>query len=129
MAEFQKGTSGNSKGRPKDKTPASQLRKSISDSMPEIIETLIKAAKDGDIQAAKALLDRVCPVLKAQASAVYLPVHNTTAGQASEVIRAVMQGEIAPDTGSMLINAIAAQVKIIETSELLARIEALEARK
>ncbi|MEI6544991.1 MAG: DUF5681 domain-containing protein, partial [Methylococcales bacterium] len=46
--KFKAGISGNPAGRPKDKTAATLLRKSIIDDMPEIILTLIKQAKDGD---------------------------------------------------------------------------------
>jgi len=55
--KFQPGQSGNSNGRPKDKTPATLLRKSIVDEMPDILKTLVNLAKEGDVQAAKVLLD------------------------------------------------------------------------
>jgi hypothetical protein len=35
--KFKPGVSGNPKGKPKDKTPATLLRKSIAEAMPEII--------------------------------------------------------------------------------------------
>ncbi len=47
--KFKPGQSGNPKGRPKDKTPATMLRKSIATDMPEIITTLVKLAKGGEI--------------------------------------------------------------------------------
>ena len=56
--KFKPGVSGNPKGKPKDKTPATLLRKSIAEAMPEIILTLIEQAKNGDVAAAKCLLDR-----------------------------------------------------------------------
>jgi len=65
--KFKPGQSGNLKGRPKDKTLATQLRKAIVDDMPDIVSKLVELAKGGDMQAAKLLLDRVCPTLKPQA--------------------------------------------------------------
>ncbi len=127
--KFKKGVSGNPKGRPKNKTPATLLRKSIIDDMPEIILTLIKQAKDGDTAAAKILLDRCCPALKPQAMTINIPVNGTLAEQGNEIIRATLSGLIPPDIGAQLITALAAQSKIIEVDELTQRIEALEGKK
>ncbi len=124
--KFQPGQSGNPKGRPKDKTPATLLRKSIADAMPDIILTLIAQAKEGDVAAAKCLLDRVCPTLKPQAIPIALPVNGSLAEQGGEVIRATLAGQIPADIGSQLITALAAQAKIVEVTELSQRLEALE---
>jgi hypothetical protein len=126
MTKFKPGQTGNPKGRPKDKTPATRLRKSIVDDMPDIINNLISQAKSGDVQAAKVLLDRVCPPLKPQAMPICLPVNGSLAEQGNEIIRATMAGQIPPDIGSQLIMALSSQSKIIEIEELTKRIEALE---
>jgi hypothetical protein len=123
---FKPGQSGNSNGRPKDKTPATLLRKSIIDDMPEIINTLVGLAKGGDVAAAKVLLDRCCPALKPQAMPVYLPIVGSLAGQGNVIINAIMSGLIAPDIGSQLITALANQGKLIELHELTERIGRIE---
>ena len=127
--KFKPGVSGNPKGKPKDKTPATLLRKSIINDMPEIILTLVGLAKGGDTAAAKILLDRCCPALKPQAMAINIPVGGTLAEQGGEIITATMKGLIPPDIGAQLIAALAAQSKIIEIDELTQRIEALEGKK
>lgn len=124
--KFQPGVSGNPKGKPKDKTPATLLRKSIAEAMPEIILTLIEQAKNGDVAAAKVLLDRCCPALKPQAMTINLPVNGTLAEQGGEVIRATLSGHIPPDIGAQLITALANQGRLIELQELTERIENLE---
>jgi hypothetical protein len=124
--KFKPGVSGNPNGRPKGKTAATLLRKSIAEAMPDIINTLIVSAKAGDVAAAKVLLDRVCPALKPQAMPICLPVNGSLAEQGGEIIKATMAGQIPPDIGSQLITALAAQSKIIEIDELTKRIEALE---
>jgi hypothetical protein len=124
--KFKQGVSGNPKGRPANKTPATLIRKSIVDDIPDIIAKLVELAKEGDVQAAKVLLDRVCPALKPQAVPISLPVSDSLAEQGNEIIRATMQGQIPPDIGSHLISALANQAKIIEVDELTKRIEALE---
>jgi hypothetical protein len=124
--KFKQGVSGNPKGRPANKTPATLIRKSIVDDIPDIIAKLVELAKEGDVQAAKVLLDRVCPALKPQAVPISLPFVESLAGQGNEIIRATMSGQIPPDIGSQLITALANQAKIIEVDELTKRIEALE---
>ena len=131
--KFSPGQSGNPAGRPKDKTPATIIRRSIAADIPAIITTLIEAAKEGDIAAAKVLLDRVCPSLKPQALPIFLHSEGTLADQGEEIIRATMAGEIPPDIGSQLITALSNQGKLVELQEMadrLARIEKqLEDRK
>ena len=124
--KFKSGESGNPNGRPKDKTPAVLLRKSIVDDMPEIIRTLVDLAKGGDVQAAKVLLDRCCPTLKPQALPISLPVNGSLAEQGNEIIKATMAGQIPPDVGSQLITALSSQGKLVELEELTKRIEVLE---
>jgi len=124
--KFQPGQSGNPNGRPKDKTPATLLRKSIADEMPDILKTLVNLAKEGDVQAAKVLLDRICPPLKPQALPIALPVNGELSEQGGEIIKATLAGHIPPDIGSQLITALENQAKLIETSDLIKRIEILE---
>jgi len=126
--KFIPGVSGNPNGRPKDKTPATLLRKSIIDDMPQIIQTLVALASDGDVAAAKVLIDRVCPPLKPQALLINLPANGSLADQGKEIIKATMAGQIPPDIGSQLITALSNQVKLVETIDLIKRIEALESR-
>ena len=124
--KFKAGISGNPKGRPKNKTPATLLRKSIIDDMPEIILKLVEQAKNGDTAAAKILLDRCCPTLKPQALAISLPINGTLAEQGNEIIRATLSGQIPPDVGAQLITALSNQGRLVELQELTERIEILE---
>ena len=124
--KFQPGVSGNPKGKPKDRTPATLLRKSIINDMPEIILKLVEQAKNGDTAAAKILLDRCCPTLKPQALAISLPINGSLAEQGGEIIRATLSGHIPPDIGAQLISALASQGKLIELQELTLRLDNIE---
>lgn len=124
--KFKPGQSGNPAGRPKNKTPATLLRKAIADDMPEIIASLVGLAKNGDVTAAKVLLDRVCPPLKPQATSISLPMNGSLTEQGHEIINATLAGQIPPDIGSQLITALSHQAKLIEIDELTKRVEALE---
>lgn len=124
--KFKPGVSGNPNGRPKDKTPATLLRKSIAEDMPEIIKALVSLAKSGDVQAAKVLLDRICPALKPQALPIFLPVNGSLSEQGNEIIKATLAGHIPPDIGSQLITALANQGKLIELQEMAERLQRIE---
>jgi hypothetical protein len=125
MSKFEKGQSGNPKGRPKSLT-ASHLRQAIHEDMPDILNVLIELAKGGDVQAIKLLLERVCPALKPQAVPINLPVHESLVEQGNAIIQATMTGQIPPDIGSQLITALSHQGKLIELEELNKRLERLE---
>jgi hypothetical protein len=90
--------------------------------MPEIIQGLIDAAKQGDVGAATVLLNRCVPALKSEAQAINLPVKETLPEQGNEIIKATMGGEIPPDIGSQLITALANQGKLVELQELSERL-------
>jgi hypothetical protein len=124
--KFKPGVSGNPAGRPKGQHPAHNLRNTIVENMPQVIESLVNLAKNGDVQAAKVLLDRVCPTLKPQAMPINLSVNGSLAEQGREIINATLSGQIPPDIGSQLIIALANQTKLIEIQELEQRISNLE---
>jgi len=124
--KFKPGQSGNPNGRPKDKTPATLLRKSIADDLPDIVKKLVELAKEGDVQAAKILIDRVCPPIRPQAMPVNIPIGATLPETGGNVVDATLNGSIAPDIGSMLIRALAEQGKLIELQELTERLQRIE---
>ena len=124
--KFKPGQSGNPAGRPKDKTPATLLRKSIVNEMPEIVKTLVDSAKNGDIQAAKVLLDRVCPPLRPQALPIEVEMGDTLPNTGGNILSAILSGDIPPDIGSTLIKALTDQGKLIELQEIAERLKRLE---
>jgi hypothetical protein len=125
---WQPGQSGNPKGKTPGTGELQRIRASIGEHVPEIIEQLVTAAKAGDIQAARLILERVLPPVKAieQPQAIDLP-DGTLTDQGRAVLRSVAAGELAPGQGAQLLAAIGTLGKIAGLDELAARITVLEA--
>ena len=63
---WKQGQSGNPNGRPrKSQKTMAQLRSQISEHLPDVIEVLANAAKQGDVQAARILVERCVPSMRA----------------------------------------------------------------
>ena len=128
MSKWQPGQSGNPDGRPPGTGEVARLRASIAEKVPDILAKLTELAMAGDVQAARLLIERVLPPVKA----VEMPVEMSLAegglsDQARQILSAAAGGVLAPDQAAALIGALAAVAKITETDELMRRIEALEA--
>lgn len=125
---WKKGESGNPKGRPPGSGKVAELRAHIGQHVPTIIERLVAAALQGDVAAARLLLERTIAPLKAAepAAPLVLPDGSLTE-QGRAVLGAVAAGTLAPGQGAALLGAIGALARLIELDELERRIAALEA--
>ena len=129
-----KGWKPGQSGNPKGKTPGSgelqRLRATIASDVPEILAGLVAAAKGGDIQAARLILERVLPPVKAieQAVELSLPDGGTLTAQGRAVLSAVAAGDLSPGQGAQLLAAIGTLARVTELDELEARLTKLEAQ-
>ena len=123
------GQSGNPAGKPPGSGELQKLRAAIGEHVPEIINQLVTAARGGDIQAARLILERVLPPVKAieQPQTINLP-NGTLTDQGRAVLAAVAAGELAPGQGAQLLAAIGTLGKVVELDEMAARITALEGK-
>ena len=89
---------------------------------------VLDAALAGDLQAAKLVLDRISPPLKAQAAPVLLdlPRPDNATDTAAAIIRAAADGELPPDIAAQLVATVGTLARIIEIDELKDRLESLE---
>lgn len=124
------GESGNPKGRPPGTGAVAKLRAAIEQDIPEILQSLVTAAKAGDTQAARILIERVIPAVKPQEQpqALALPTAGNLTEQGRAVLQAVADGVLAPGQGSQLIGGIASLARVTEIDELAARVAALEGK-
>jgi hypothetical protein len=117
-------------GRPPGRGPVAELRAALVTDLPKIIDTVKAQALAGDMQAIRIILDRVLPALRPVDSptALALPADSTLADQARAVVQAAADGNLAPAQAAQIVSALGGIAKIIETTELVRRVEALEAR-
>jgi dihydrodipicolinate synthase/N-acetylneuraminate lyase len=96
--------------------------------MPGILATVVKAAENGDIQAAKILIDKLCPNLRPVALPIDLPlpINGGLSEMGGEILKATMTGGISPDIGSMLITALANQGRLVDLEEMAAQLKRIE---
>jgi len=129
--KWKAGQSGNPKGRPPGVSAITKMRDSLSGDVPEILAGLVLAAKSGDVQAARLVLERVLPTVKAieQAVSLQLPDGGTLTEQGRAVLAAVAGGQLAPSQGAALLGAIGTLARVTEIDELSARITKLEQSK
>ena len=122
------GESGNPAGRAPGSGRLQQLRSAIAEDVPEILASLVDAAKGGDIQAARLILERVLPPVKAieQAVTLQLPDGGTLTAKALALLDAAASGALTPGQAAQLIAALGGIGKIAEFYDLNTRITQLE---
>ena len=123
---FSAGVSGNPQGRPKSE--AAVLRESLAEGAPDVVRAVLTAAIAGDMQAARIVLDRLVPTLKAntQPARLQLPDEASTLDMARAILAATTSGNLPIDMASQLVSAIGTFCRIEETENLRDRITALE---
>jgi len=95
--------------------------------LPGILDALIGKARTGDPQAAKLLLERTLPAVKAVELPEAVPLEGSTlTDQGRAVLRLLSAGELGPERAAALLSAIGQLARVAEIDELTRRIEALE---
>lgn len=128
---WRKGQSGNPQGRKPGTGEIGKLRAAIGERVPELLAAMMAKALEGDVGAARLLLERAIAPLKGieQAVTLQLPNDGTLTAKATAVLNAAAAGELAPGQAAQLIAALGTLAKISEVDELAARIEKLEAAR
>lgn len=123
---FKKGQSGNPTGRPRGIANRNSLRDSLSEDISHILQMLVKQALDGDVGAAKLLLDRVLPPLRPVDEPITLLLGDGLAESGWNLWRALSDGRITPDQTAKMMTALGTLARIIESDELAQRVTVLE---
>lgn len=122
---FQRGASGNPAGRP---ARADELRRLLDGDAEEVAAKVLEAAKGGDLRAAELVLARCVPVHRPAHQPVTFALDREAplAEQGRAVLSAIAAGEIPPDQGKALLDAIAALTRVTELDEIERRMRAIE---
>lgn len=125
------GQSGNPRGRKPGTGEVGKLRAAIAGRVPAIVDAMIQKALEGDVGAARLLLERAIAPLKGieQAVTLQLPNDGTLTAKATAVLTAAAAGDLSPSQAAQLIAALGTLAKITEVDELASRIEKLEATR
>ena len=124
---WQPGQSGNPGGRKPGTGSLQQLRAQVELLIPEIIQVLATKARDGDIGAARLLLERVMPAVKPVETPQALQISGDgLSSQAKSIVALAASGEVSVGSATQLVSALSTVAKLIEVDELLRRVDALE---
>lgn len=127
--QFQKGASGNPRGRPRSSLSAT-VRDRIAGHLDELVDVLLDRARQGDVAAARTLLERVAPALKVEELPVRvdLPDGADLASTGRAVLAHVAAGALAPGQASALLAGLGTVARVIEVDEVVRRLAKLEER-
>lgn len=128
--KFAKGSSGNPRGRPPMLSP--ELRERLDKATPEIIDKILEKALNGDLAAAKVILDRTAPIPKQSLATINIPgidsSERSLSGKAELVLNSIATAECPPDVGISIIQALKGLSALKEFDEIEKRLTALEAK-
>ena len=127
---FKKGESGNPTGRPKGRPDKrTELRKLLEPHAEQLIKKAVELALSGDVSAIRLCMDKLIANLRPTDDPIALPALKDAkdlAAKGNAVLDAVAAGTLTPDQAASLQSMLSAQVRIVESTELAARVAALE---
>lgn len=130
---FEKGKSGNPAGKPKGARHKTTLlaEKLMQDDAENIVNAVLKAAHNGDMTAARIVLDRIAPPRRDNPVRFTLPKierASDAATASAAILDAVAEGELTPAEAGEIVKLIEGFVKTLELTEIDERLKRLEGK-
>lgn len=131
VGRFRKGESGNPAGKPRGARHRTTLlaERMMQDDAGEVVKAVVKAAKGGDMTAARLVLDRIAPARRDNPVAFTLPEVTSAADAANamgSILAAVAAGELSPSEGAEVAKLLDAFTRTLEAKEFERCLQALE---
>src|SRR5262249_41951348 len=129
---FERGKSGNPKGRPKGaRNHVTVLAEALLDGEAEaVIRKVIEKAKEGDTTALRLCLERLLAPRRGRPVVFQLPTKIETVADAvrasSQALAECAAGNLSPSEASEIVGLISSHIHLLEISEIEARLTALE---
>lgn len=122
--------SPNPAGRPPGQNKQTQLIAKMMDEASGILDAMIAKAQEGDPSAAALVLSRILPALRSESQKVQFDLDPTLplTSQVEQVLAAIAGGQIAPDVGRQIIEAISALGNLRAVEDLESRLTILEGK-
>ena len=130
---WKQGQSGNPRGRPKGSRNRITLvaLAAMEEGAEAIARRMVELAKDGDISAARLVLERLVPPARERPVSMAMPDTSTAEGISAAqqtILQAAASGELLPGEAATLAGIVETRRKALETEELERRVAALEER-
>ncbi len=134
VAGFKPGVSGNPRGRPKSNTALRSLsatERLLAKGVKGVTETVLKLAQEGDVGAARLVLDRVSPPRRGRLTTFLLPPINSQRDVADALhglLVATSQGKVTPTEAAELsgiVEKLGAALGEVELEERIAKLKRL----
>ncbi len=121
---WQKGVSGNPKGRPPgQRNKRTELRGLLEEKAPELVGKAIQLALSGDATALRLCLERVLPALRSTDIPAALPdLSGSLTDQGQAVLEALGSGDLEPEAASTIKGTLAAHARLVESDHLEKRV-------
>lgn len=129
MAKFKRGEINNPSGRPKGSGSRQKLfNELVMPHKDEIVTTAINLALSGNETILRVMLDRLLPKTPPDDPITFsIDLEGLALSeQSKKVVLLISSGELSPSEGNALLSALSTHSRLVETDELIKRIEKLE---
>ena len=103
------------------------LRKQITAAVPDVLAVVVQRALQGDAAAARLLIERAIPAVRAVELPTPVAIPGTTfTHRATAILDAVAAGQLGVGQGAQLLAGVASLARVVELDSIEARLRAIE---